>query len=135
MRLIPHISYNGECEAALTLYAECLGGEVSLMLRFGESPMAASNADRADKIVHATLKVGDQTLTGADVRPEEYEKPRGFAVQLNLEDPEQAQRVFEALAEGGVVLFPLQKTFWAGAYGMVTDRFGMPWEINCGRKA
>jgi PhnB protein len=135
MRLIPHISFNGDCEAALRLYAQCLGGEITLMLRFGESPMAVSNADRADKIVHATLKVGDQTLTGADVRPEEYKEPQGFAVQLNIADPERAQRIFEAFAEGGVVHFPLQTTFWAGAYGMVTDRFGTPWEINCERKA
>jgi PhnB protein len=133
MRLIPHISFDGQCEAAFQVYAECLGGEISFMLRYGESPARAGHEDFADKIVHATLKVGEQTLTGVDVQPEVYEKPRGFSVQLNIDDAEEARRVFDALAEGGVVQMALQKTFWAEHFAVLTDRFGVPWEINCNK--
>ena len=93
--------------------------------------MAASYPELKDKIVHATLKIEDQTLTGADVSPKSYDKPQGFAVQLNIDDPKDAKRVFDVLAEGGVVQMPLQKTFWAEQYAVLTDRFGVPWEINC----
>jgi PhnB protein len=135
MRLIPHISFNGGCEAAFRVYAECLGGKITFLLRYAESPMASANADFGEKVVHATLKVGEQTVTGADVRPEVYVKPQGFAVQLNIDDTQDARRIFEVLAEGGVVQMALQKTFWADQYALLTDRFGVPWEINCSEKA
>jgi PhnB protein len=134
MRLIPHISFNGDCEAAFRVYAACLGGEIAFVLRYGESPMAAENADFAEKVVHATLKVGEQMLTGADVRPGVYVRPQGLAVQLNIDDVGEARRVFAALAEGAEVKMALQKTFWADEYALFTDRFGTPWEINCTQK-
>lgn len=132
MRLITHIVFNGQCEAAFKVYAECLGGEITFLLTYAESPMAASAPDLADKIVHATLKLGDQTLTGVDVSAAAYEAPRGFNLQLNLNDAGDAQRIFETLAEGGEVRMPLQKTFWAEHFAVLVDRFGVPWEINCG---
>ena len=131
MQLITHLSLKGQCEAAFRFYEECLGGTITLMLRHGDSPMAADSPALNDTIVHATLKFGEQTLTGADVAEDQYVRLQGFALQLNIDDEDEAQRVFEALAEDGVVHLPLQKTFWAARYGMVTDRFGVPWEINC----
>lgn len=131
MRFNAHISYKGECQAAFELYKECLGGEITLMMTYGSVPGEASPPELSDKIVHATLKVGDQTLTGADVLPEVYEKPQGFAMQLNIDQPEEARRVYESLSGGGEVTMPLQKTFWAEHYAVLTDRFGTPWEINC----
>jgi PhnB protein len=131
MRIIPHLSFNGQCEEAFRLYKECLAGQITLMLTYGGSPMADANPELAEKIVHATLKVGDQVITGADVPPNRYERPQGFAVQLNIDNADEAERVFNAFAEGGTVLVALRKTFWADRYGVVTDRFGTPWEINC----
>ncbi len=132
MRFNTHLAFDGQCEAAFRLYAECLGGEIKMMLPYGDSPLASSSApELRDKIVHVTLKVGDQTLTGADVEHKAYERPRGFAVQLNLDDADTARRLFAVLAEGGEVRMPLQKTFWAEHYAVFTDRFGTPWEINC----
>ncbi len=131
MRLNAHLAFNGECEAAFKVYAHCLEGEITMMLTYGSSPMAASHPELRDKIVHATLKIGDQALTGADVPSKAYEKPQGFAIQLNIDDPNDAKRVFDILAERGVVKMPLQKTFWAEHYAVLTDRFGIPWEINC----
>ena len=130
MRLNAHITYNGDCEAAFKVYKECLGGQITL-LTYGSSPTAPSYPGLEDKVAHATLKVGEQTLTGADVSAEAYEKPQGFAVQLNLDRAEDARRIYEVLAKEGVVTMPLQKTFWAEHYAMLTDRFGTPWEINC----
>lgn len=131
MRFNAHVSYNGECQAAFELYKQCLGGEISLMMTYGSVPGELSHPELRDKIVHATLKVGDQTLTGADVLSAAYEKPTGFAMQLNTDQPEEARRIYEVLAEGATVAMALQKTFWAEHYAILTDRFGTPWEINC----
>ena len=130
MRFNAHISYNGECEAAFAIYKECLGGEITFLMTYGDAP-TPSAPELRDKIVHATLKVGDQTLTGTDVLATAYERPRGFAVQLNLDEPAEARRIYDVLAEGATVAMPLQKTFWAEQYAVLTDRFGTPWEINC----
>jgi PhnB protein len=133
MRFNAHLSFNGQCEEAFQLYKQCLGGEITLMLTYGNSPTASSFPGLEDKISHATLKLGDQVLTGADVPPNSYEKPQGFAIQLNIDDPNEAEQIFNTLSEGGTIQLPLQQTFWAERYGMVTDRFGTPWEINCGK--
>jgi PhnB protein len=128
MRLNPRLAFNGQCEAAFQLYEKLFAGEITLLLTYGNSPTASSFPGLEDKIAHATLKVGDQVLTGADVPPGSYEKPQGFAIQLNIDNPDEAQRIFNTLAEGGTIHLPLQQTFWAERYGMATDRFGTPWE-------
>ena len=134
MRIEPRISlvFNGECDAAFSVYEQCLGGTLTFRLTWGESPMAVqAPPDWRDKIMHATLAVGDTALSGGDVLPERYERPQGFQIQLNLDDVAAAERIFSTLAEGGYVSFPLQQTFWALRYGAVVDRFGIPWGINC----
>ena len=131
MRFNAHVSYGGDCESAFGFYRECFGGEITLMMRYEDIPDNSSDTRLEGKIVHATLKVGDQTLTGADVLPEQYEKPGGFAMQLNIDNPEEAQRIYNALAVGAAIAMPLQKTFWANHYAVLTDRFGTPWEITC----
>ncbi len=131
MRLNAHVSYNGKCQAAFELYKECLGGEITFMMTHGSVPGELSHPELKDKIVHATLRVGDQTLTGVDVLPAAYEKPTGFTLQLNLDQPDEARRIYKVLAEGATVAMPLQKTFWASHFAVLTDRFGTPWEINC----
>lgn len=83
------------------------------------------------KIVHATLMAGDSTLMGADVLPEQYERPKGFHVLLGIDDPAEAERVYEALLENGSAQMPLQQTFWAVRFGVLVDQFGVSWEINC----
>ena len=83
------------------------------------------------RILHATLRVGDQVLMGADAPPGRYQKPQGFSVTLGLKDQAEAERIFKALAEKGTVEMALQQTFWAGRFGVLVDRFGIPWTINC----
>ena len=132
MRLNPYLSFNGQCEAAFKLYERCFGGKIVTLLTYGNSPMAGQTPpDWRDKILHATLNVGESVLMGADVPPEHYEPAKGFGVMLGIDDPADAERIFHALAEGGTVQVPLEKTFWSVLFGMVIDRFEIPWEINC----
>ena len=88
-------------------------------------------AEWRKKIIHARLKVGDKVLMASDCPPDRYVKPQGFSVNLDFKTPAEAERVFNALAENGSVQMPLQQTFWAARFGMVTDRFGTPCMINC----
>ncbi|HMF95179.1 MAG TPA: VOC family protein [Vicinamibacterales bacterium] len=138
MRITPCISlvFNGECDAAFTLYQHCLEGSVTFRLTWGDSPMAdQAPAEWRAKILHATLTVGGTALSGGDVLPGLYERPQGFQLQLNLDDAAAAERIFTQLADGGRVTVPLQQTFWAKRFGAVVDRFGIPWGINCGEEA
>jgi PhnB protein len=132
LRVITHLTFRGECEAAFLAYAECLGGKITFLAKYGEATAPPPAPELAGKVFHATLQVGEQTITGVDIAFAEYRKPQGFHVQLNLHDLRQAKQIFNTFAEGGHVAMPLQSTLWAQAFGVVTDRFGTPWEINCG---
>ena len=137
MQIEPRISliFNGECDAAFTLYQQCLGGTVTFRLAWGDSPMAdQAPAEWRDKILHATFTLGSTALSGADVLPGAYRHPPGFQVQLNFDDVAAAERIFTQFAEGGEVTVPLQQTFWAQRFGAVVDRFGVPWSFNCGEQ-
>ena len=132
MKLNPHLHFNGQCEAAFRFYERCFGGQCVTMLTYRDSPMAEQvPPEWREKIAHATLTAGDLVLMGADVLPEQYERPKGFAVMLGMDDPVEAERIYHALAENGTVQMPLQKTFWAVAFAVLVDQFGIPWEINC----
>jgi PhnB protein len=133
MRSNPHLSFDGDCEEAFRLYEKCLGSKIQMMLTYGDSPLAEQTpAEWRKKILHGSIKLEDQELTGADVL-EGYQKPRGFSVLLHLDDAIAAERIFETLAENGTVNMPLQETFWAMRFGELVDRFGIPWSINCGK--
>ena len=134
MKLIPclSIAFDGQCETAFKLYEQCFDGSITFMMTWGESPAAADAPAGWDaKIYHATLKIGDTAINGGDPLPGQYERPRGFSVILQMDDPDAAERVFQALAENGSIGMPLQETFWAGRFGVVVDRFGISWTINC----
>ena len=104
-----HLVFGGQCEAAFQFYERALGG----------------------KIVHANFAVGATVLAGADVLPEQYVKPQGFYVLLSVDDAMDAERMFSALAENGEVQMAIQRTFWSPCFGVLTDQFGIPWELNC----
>jgi PhnB protein len=132
MELNPYLFFNGQCEAAFKFYEQCLGGKIVAMLTHGETPMAEHvSPEWQGKIVHARLAVGDRVLMGSDAPPEYYEEPKGFSISLSIDDPAEAERIFNALAENGRVQMALEETFWAVRFGMVVDRFGTPWMINC----
>ncbi len=136
MQLNPYLSFNGQCEEAFRFYEQCLGAKITFMMPYEGAPMADQvSADWRNKILHASLQVGDGLLQGADVPPGQYEQPKGFSVKLGLKDPAEAERIFHALAENGKVQMTLQETFWAIRFGVLVDRFGIPWIINCEKES
>jgi len=134
MQLNPYLIFNGQCRAAFEFYERVLGGKITGMQTQGDSPMADQTpAAQRDAILHARLEVGDEVLMGSDSGPEPVEKTQGFSVSLTVEKAPDADRIFNALAEGGKVNMPIQETFWATRFGMLVDRFGIPWMVNCNR--
>jgi PhnB protein len=83
------------------------------------------------KIMHASLKAGDNLLMGADAPPDRYKGSHGFSVNIAIEQPAEAERIFHALSENGKVHMPIQQTFWAERFGMLVDQYGIPWMVNC----
>jgi PhnB protein len=132
MHLNPYLLFNGDCAEAFKFYEETLGGKIESMMTFNGSP-AAEHAppEWGDKILHATLLIGDQRLMGSDAPPGRYSKPQGISVSIGLNDRDKGERIFNALAQGGTTIMPFEKTFWAAGFGMCTDRFGIPWMVNC----
>ncbi|MDB4890770.1 MAG: glyoxalase/bleomycin resistance protein/dioxygenase [Gemmatimonadetes bacterium] len=132
MQMSPYLSFTGQCEEAFTCYERCLDGKLGPLFRYAGSPMAeGAPAGWDDKIMHGSVTVGGVVLMGADIAPEQYERPQGFSLSLQINSVADAERFFAELAEGGKVVMPLEKTFWAARFGMVVDRFGIPWLINC----
>ena len=130
-----NLSFNGQCEAAFRHYERCLNGKITFMLTWGDSPMAKdAPPEWSGKIAHATLEIGNTRIQGSDPAPGGYVIPQGFALSLDP-DVGQAESLFAALAEGGTITVPLQQTFWARAFAVVTDRFGIPWIINAGERS
>ena len=116
----------------MRFYAEVLGGKNLRVMTFRDSPMAGQMAaGEKDMVIHARFTAGDFTIMGWDAPGGRYNKPRGYAVCLSVDTPEEAERVFKALSEAGDVGMPIAETFWAKRFGMVTDRFGTPWMVNC----
>src|SRR5688572_18914700 len=131
MRISPHLCFNGQCREAMRFYQRILGGTIETMLTYGETPMAQSTDPRwHDRIVHATLIVGDIELTGVDMLPGNYEHPQGFFVTLSIDGEARAKSVFDALSAGGSVQLPFQETFWSPGFGVLVDRYDIPWEIS-----
>jgi len=136
MELTPYLAFNGQCEAAFKLYERVLGGKIEFSMTFGESPMGNDTPpDWRNKIMHARMRVGDDVLMGSDAPHGRYEKPQGISVSISVDKPAEAERIFKALAEGGTVQLPIQKTFWAERFGMTVDKFGIPWMVNCEKAA
>jgi len=132
MQMTAYLNFKGDCEEAFKVYERCLDGQVGGIFRYAGSPYANTvPAEWQTKVMHGSMKVGGQELAGADVPPERYEAPKGFSLSLNMKNAEEADRIFQELASGGHVVVPLEKTFWAERFGMVVDRFGVPWMLNC----
>lgn len=134
MEVTPHLMFCGQCEEAFRFYERVLGGQIMTLLTYGKSPLAEQvPLEWRDKIIHASLTIAGGALTGADVLPEQFERPQGFYVLLGIDQPADAERVFAALATGGTVRMAIQETFWSVRFGVLVDRFGIPWEVSCGQ--
>jgi PhnB protein len=126
----PYLFFDGRCEEALEFYRATLGAEITMLMRFKESPdptMCTSVA--ADKVMHASFRVGDATVMASDGRCEGQPSFQGFSLSLTVPNEAEADRLFAGLAEGGETQMPLTKTFFSPRFGMVADRFGVSWMI------
>jgi PhnB protein len=132
MQLNPYLMFDGQCEAAFKFYAKILGGRIDAMLTHEGTPAGGQvPADWQKKIMHARMSVGDFVLMGSDAPPQYQEQKKGFSVNISVDDPAEADRIFGALSENATVRMPIQETFWAQRFGMLTDQFGTPWMVNC----
>jgi PhnB protein len=136
MKLNPYLAFDGRCREAFEFYEKALGGRIAFIQTIGESPMASSTPPEAHaRVMHATLEIGDQVLQGADAPPGQFTAPAGFCVATEFDDVVEAERVFTALAQNGMVQMPFQTTFWAKGFGMLVDQFGTPWIVNTAQAA
>jgi len=132
MKLTPYLNFNGDCKAAFEFYEKALGGKITFMMTHEDVPASENiGPEWKDRIMHARLEIGDQHLMGSDSPPEYFEKQQGIYVSIHVDTVDEAETVFAALSEGGEVRMPIGETFWALRFGMVIDRFGTPWMINC----
>ena len=126
----PYLFFGGNCREAFTRYQEIFGGELTLLTMKDTPSDEPPRPDIADMIIHAALKVGDDLLMASDdPTAESFGPVQGMMVSYDAADVEDANRVFDALAEGGEVAQALQPTFFSPAFGMCVDRFGTPWMI------
>lgn len=128
----PYLVFDGQCEEAFRFYEKVTGGRIQAMLRCGETPAKDHMPpEMHDKIMHACLMFGEHALMGSDAPTPQFTAMKGMSVALHTQTPEEAERVFAQLSDGGTVEMPLQPTFWAQRFGTFTDRYGTPWMINC----
>ena len=126
----PYIAFKGNCRQAIEFYKNALNAEVLFTQTVGESPI--SNMGPAENIMHCSIKIGNSTIMMCDdPRPDAAASGGNISLAIGLNDPERAKQVFGNLAKDGSVIMPLEKTYWAEAFGMLTDKFGVRWMVNC----
>jgi len=130
MRVEPYLSFDGRCEEALDLYKRALGAEVTMLVRFKDTPQSASTPPGGeDKVAHASVRVGDTVFMASDGQCGGNTRFHGICMSLSVANEAEADRVFEGLSEGGKVQMPLAKTFFSPRFGMLEDRFGLGWMV------
>jgi PhnB protein len=128
----PYLFFGGQCEEALEFYRTALGAEVQMLMRYSESPEPHPSLPSCfgDKVMHASVKIGETTVMASDGMCDGKPNFDGFSLSVAVPDEAEANRVFAALSEGGLVTMPLEKTFWSPKFGMLSDRFGVGWMVS-----
>jgi PhnB protein len=130
MHIQPYLFFDGRCQEAIDFYRQALGAEVGMVMLFKDSPVPESVPPGGDnKVMHASLRIGETVVLMSDGMCKGNPLFQGFSLSLSPTDDAAAQRVFAALADGGVVIMPLAKTFFASSFGTLTDRFGVSWMV------
>ena len=130
MQLNAHVNFSGNCEEAFKFYEKHLGGKIEVLMRYEGTPaMGMTPADWKDKVIHGCVAIGGTVLMGADAPPGRYDAPKGMGISLSVTSDAEAERVFGALSEKGTVSMPIQESFFATRFGMVVDKFGVPWMV------
>jgi PhnB protein len=129
-KLEPYLFFDGRCDEAIEFYRRTLDAEVTLLMRFKESPDSQTcPPGSGDKVMHANLRIGGASVMASDGRCTGQPSFQGFALSLAVPTEADADRVFTALADGGQVQMPLARTFFSPRFGMLADRFGVSWMI------
>ncbi len=130
MQVQPYLSFEGRCEEAINFYKTALGAEVVMMMRFKEAPdQSMMTPGTGEKIMHATLRIGDSTVMASDGRCMGKAIFQGISLSLTIGSEAEAKRLFNALADGGQIQMALAQTFFSPAFGMVADKFSVPWMV------
>ncbi len=132
MKVQAYVNFDGRCEEALEFYKKSIGAEVTSLMRWKESPDAAMKPPPGyeEKIMNAAFRIGETALMADDGMGEKTAEFQGMTLAIEVADDAEARHVFNALGEGGNVTMPLAKTFWTSSFGMLTDKFGVPWMVN-----
>ena len=135
MSVQPYLFFGGRCEEALEFYRSAVGAEVEMLGRFKDAPQPGmTQPGMENKVMHASFRIGETVLMASDGRCEGEPRFEGFSLSIVVPDEEKAESVFNALANGGKVTMPLEKTFWAPKFGMLEDRFGVGWMVSVQHK-
>jgi PhnB protein len=133
MKVEPYLNFDGRCEEAIQFYKTAVGAEVTMLMRFKDSPEPAAPGmcppGSENKVMHASLKIGDSTVMASDCHGQGKAEFKGISLSISAANDAQAERVFAALSSGGNVTMPLTKTFFSSRFGVATDRFGVTWMI------
>src|SRR5262245_48914185 len=130
MKIETYIFFTDQCAEAMKFYEKALGGKIEAMMTYADAPPGPHNTpDMANKVIHARLTVGDAVLMASD--GPEAETRKGFAVALQADTVAEADRLFNALSDGATITMPIGETFFSKRFGMLIDRFGTPWMVNC----
>ena len=131
MQIEPYLFFEGRCEEALKFYQAHIGAEVTMLMRFKESPDPEACPPGAEEnVMHAVMQIGDSTVMVSDGQCDGYPSFQGFSLSIATSDTSEAEQLFNALCDGGEVVMPLAKTFWSPGFGMVKDKFGVSWMVN-----
>ena len=131
MRLEPYLFFNGRTEEALAFYQKALGAQTLSVLHFKDSPEGVTaTPEWLDKVMHATFRIGSSVIMASDGVNPAPQFFSGFSISIVADDVASGQRMFDALSAGGEVRMPWQPTFWSSGFGMVSDKFGMPWMVT-----
>ncbi len=132
MQLSPYLMFSGTCEEALKFYEQTLGAKIEAVMKHAGTPAEEHvPAEWRDKVMHARFTIDGNVVMASDAPPGHQKEPQGFSLSLSLNDAAKGEELFNKLSEGGSVTMPFGPTFWAKGFGMLTDRFGIPWMINC----
>lgn len=132
MLVQPYLNFDGRTEEAITFYTQALGAKLEMLMRYREAPDVPAEmipADGGDKVIHAAFRVGESVVMASDCYCKGQPVFHGVTLSISVKDEAEADRVFNALADGGKVQMPLGQTFFSPRFGMVEDRFGMAWMV------
>ena len=132
MKVQAYVSFSGRCEEALEFYKKSIGAEVTGLMRWKDNPDAVMQSPHGyeEKIMHAAFRIGETELMADDGMGQAQAEFKGMTLAIAVAEDAEAKRIFTALGEGGSVTMPLMKTFWTSSFGMLTDKFGVPWMVN-----